>query len=124
MASTSTTGGGDGLFMLSPKAKAEGVFCEIEEKIKAAQVAWDGMFMGFFELGFLLRTAWVIRSFLLESKDGLVVLGVGGKRWSREPKKVEERRVLLVEAIIRLGFTSSLLLVCYSLPPLPYLQWF
>lgn len=68
----------------------------IEENRRAARVAFDWKLKSFEELDFLLRTDCGITNLFL--KD-FWVLGVGAESKTFEPKKLEERTVLVAEAI-------------------------
>lgn len=68
----------------------------IEENNRAAKVAFDWMLKFFEELGFLLRIDCGITNLF---PNGLWVLGVGVESKTFEPKKLEERTVLVAEAI-------------------------
>lgn len=92
---------------VASKARACGVSEVTEEKSKAAKVAWDAADLRGSELGFWLKMFLVVKRFLLEKKGrGIgadvhleVVFGVGGECRILVPKKLEESKVLVVEAM-------------------------
>lgn len=94
---------------VASKARACGVSEVTEEKSKAAKVAWDAADLRGSELGFWLKMFLVVKRFLLEKKGrGIgagvhleVVFGVGGECRILVPKKLEESKVLVVEAMAR-----------------------
>lgn len=94
---------------VASKARACGVSEVTEEKSKAAKVAWDVADLRGSELGFWLKMFLVVKRFLLEKKGrGIgadvhleVVFGVGGECRIPVPKKLEESKVLEVEAMAR-----------------------
>lgn len=97
-ASAWISGGGFGV------SRARACCGVIEEKSRAAaKVACDGRLV----LGFFVRSDFGMRNFLLEREGRLVVLGVGGERRIWLPRKAEENRGFVVEAMD--GFFSVFL---------------